>query len=78
MPVSAAESSTGTAAVPATAPSKVGRGARKCLSDLHAFNLSIAKDGYWLGGFRYGYGTAARASGYGWYGYPGDEYPAVA
>jgi sporulation protein YlmC with PRC-barrel domain len=76
--VSAAANSAGTAAVHTTAPSKVVGGAQKCLSDLHTFNLSIAKDGYWLGGSRYGYGSPASASGYGWYGYPGDEYPAVA
>jgi sporulation protein YlmC with PRC-barrel domain len=80
---SAAGAAAGTAAVHATPTSMAAAspgtvGARKCLADLHAFNLTITKDGYWLGGSRYGYGSPVSTSGYGWYGYPGDEYPAVA
>jgi sporulation protein YlmC with PRC-barrel domain len=79
----AAEPAAGTAAGHATPASvtalpRVGAGAQKCLADLHAFNLTIGKDGYWLGGSRYGYGSPAGTSGYGWYGFPGDEYPATA
>jgi sporulation protein YlmC with PRC-barrel domain len=58
--------------------SKAGVGAQRCLADLRAFNSTIIKDGHWLGGSRYGYGYLVGTSGYGWYGYPGDDYPAVA
>jgi sporulation protein YlmC with PRC-barrel domain len=50
--------------------------AAKCLSDLSAFSSKIGKDGYWLGGSRYGYGYPVNTAGFGWYGYPNGDYPA--
>ncbi|WP_081935632.1 PRC-barrel domain-containing protein [Burkholderia sp. 9120] len=50
--------------------------AAKCLSDLRVFNSKIGRDGYWLGGSRYGYGYPVNTAGYGWYGYPDGDYPA--
>lgn len=52
--------------------------AEKCMRDLSAFNSQMAKDGYWVGGSRYGYGYPVGGLGYGWYGHTGGDYPASA
>jgi sporulation protein YlmC with PRC-barrel domain len=58
--------------VPSTKP------ALKCLRDLGAFTSQMGKDGYWLGGSRYGYGYPVGEFGYGYGGYVGSNYPASA
>jgi len=77
----AGEGATGLAAGPTiktstSATPEAVRDAQKCLGDLRAFKQMISKDGYGLGGSRYGYGYAVGTSGYGWYSYPDDNYPA--
>jgi len=40
------------------------KSARQCISDLHAFNGSLTKDGYWLHASDYGYGFPMYGFGY--------------
>jgi sporulation protein YlmC with PRC-barrel domain len=41
------------------------KSAEKCLSDLHALEGQMGKDGYWVGGSGYGYGYPVGGYGYG-------------
>jgi sporulation protein YlmC with PRC-barrel domain len=68
VPLLAAEPSV-TGAVSQPSPIEKGvfaiTAAEKCLSDLHAFDGQMEKDGYWLGGSGYTYGYPMDGAGFG-------------